>query len=224
MGLLVACAPAAEDTAPPPSSGAEGLRGDRYCEVILVTSAATGLVASVYNSYPMNDCPQEAWAQLDSKVLAAENGALAAVLNGPRYWLMDRIDKVLDTSGPTKFFGGIEMTQRATLSITDPATEQAPYQLHRVDRKTSFTFDAGSRIYELHPADGATFVMQSWSQQIEPSLVESDLPNLAPRLELPAGWSFSSRVLDTPLTVDTTSAPAEVTTDALMNTYSRQPD
>jgi hypothetical protein len=200
--------------------GATDLRGKRYCEVLLLHPAPAGLTADVYNSYPMNDCPQSDWEALNAQQLAQENQALIANLNGPRYWLMDSIDKTVGTSGPTKDFGGIEMTQRATVLVSDPATAQKPYLLHEVNRKTVFTFDKGSTVYELTDPQGQKWVMQSWSQEIDPTLSEADLADLTPKLQLPAGWTYASRTLSKPLTISTVAAPAKVTTDDLKNTYS----
>ncbi|MBM4359076.1 MAG: hypothetical protein FJ096_13305, partial [Deltaproteobacteria bacterium] len=194
------------------------MRGKRHCEVLLLREEPAGFTADVYVSFPMNDCPDAAWHALDATKLADENQVPFAVLNGPRYWLMDRIDKEPGTSGPTKDFGGITMTQRATVFLGDLATASKPYQLREVDRKTAFTFAAGARVYELTDAVGQRFVMQSWSQQVKPMLVEAELVDLTPELALPTGWSYGSRVLDAPLVVDTTSSPAKVTTDALRNT------
>jgi hypothetical protein len=93
-----------------------GLRGKRYGEVLLLRQDTDGLTADVYNSYGLNDCPQELWALLDAGQLAAENQALFAVLNGPRYWLMDGITKEDDGKArEIKTFGGIE-TRRVTRS------------------------------------------------------------------------------------------------------------
>lgn len=196
------------------------LRGKRYCEVLLLHGAPEGLTADVYNSYPMNLCPQSQWETLNAQQIAQENQALIALLNGPRYWLMDRIDKTVGTSGPTKDFGGIEMTQRATVLVGDPATAQKPYLTHEINRKTVFTFDKGSTVYELTDPQGQKWVMQSWSQEIEPTLSEADLADLTPKLQLPAGWTYASRTLGAPLTIRTVAAPAKVTTDDLKNTYS----
>jgi len=60
------------------------LSGKRYGEVLLVTPGEAGPQATVYNSYPLNDCPAELWSALDAQAIAAENGVAAALLNGPR--------------------------------------------------------------------------------------------------------------------------------------------
>ena len=216
---LAACVSSSGSSASGPKSGsrtttttkaathsATGLRGKRYCEVLLLHPAPAGLTADVYNSYPMNDCPQSQWEQLNAQQLAQENQALIANLNGPRYWLMDRIDKTVGTSGPTKDFGGIEMTQRATVLVGNPATAQTPYLLHEINRRTAFTFDRGSTVYELTDPQGQKWVMQSWSQTVDPALSLADLPGLGARLQLPDGWSYRTSTLTSPLRIDTTTA------------------
>lgn len=71
----------------------DGVFGKRYVEVLLVAATDSGPVATVYNTFPLNDCPADRWAALDPKAIAAENGAVAALLNGPRYWLMSSIER-----------------------------------------------------------------------------------------------------------------------------------
>jgi hypothetical protein len=106
--------------------------------------------------------------------------------------------------------------------VGNPIAASKPYTLNSVDRQTVFSFDKGRTIYELTGADGTKYVMQSWSQQIAPTLTEADLPSLATRLHLPAGWSYSSRTLTAPLRVVTTDAEARVLQDDLKNTYSME--
>lgn len=194
------------------------LSGKRYGEVLLVTPGEAGPQATVYNSFPLNDCPAELWSALDPQAIAAENGAAAALLNGPRYWLMNRIEK--EPQGPqvTKNFGGIKMIQQATVLLS--SMNPAPYSVNQVSRNTVFVFDAGEEVYELIDPDGRRWVMQTWSQVADPNLSRADLPGLASRLNLPEGWSYQPRVLTDTLRVDTTTRPAHVTQDDLTNSYS----
>ena len=90
-----------------------GLSGKRYGEVLLVTPGEAGLQASVYNSFGLNDCPAELWSALDAQAIAAENGAATALLNGPRYWLMNEIEKTNQGPRIIKNFGGIDMVLQA---------------------------------------------------------------------------------------------------------------
>ena len=88
--------------------------GKRYGEVLLVHIEESGPMATVYCSFPLNDCPQELWDKLDAQAIAAENGAVAARLNGPRHWLMSSIEKVSAGAPVRKTFGGIEIHRRSS--------------------------------------------------------------------------------------------------------------
>jgi len=194
--------------------------GKRYGEVLLVTAGETGPEATVYNTFPLNDCPADLWDKLDAKAIAEENGAVAALLNGPRYWLMSSISKVGRDTLERKTFGGLEMIRQATVQLN--AMNPAPYHVNTVDRKAVFTFDAGREIYELVDPDGGRWVMQTYSQIVDKSLTLADLPDLASRLSLPTGWRYEARTPDDPLRVDTTGRAACVTQDDLANSYSLQ--
>ncbi len=186
--------------------------------MLLVTPGEAGPQATVYNSFPLNDCPAELWSALDPHAIAAENGAAAALLNGPRYWLMNAIEKEPQGPQETKTFGGIEMIKQATVLLS--SMNPAPYTVNEVRRNTVFVFNAGEEIYELIDPDGQRWVMQTWSQVADPDLSRADLPSLASRLNLPEGWSYQPRVLTETLRVDTTTRRAHVTQDDLTNSYS----
>jgi hypothetical protein len=196
----------------------ENLSGKRYGEVLLVTPGEAGPQATVYNSYPLNDLPDELWSALDAKAIATENGAATALLNGPRYWLMNSIEKASQAPRMVKNFGGIDMLLQATVLLS--AMDPAPYTANQVHRHTVFTFDAGEEIYELHDPALRRWVMQTWSQIVDPNLSRADLPGLGDRLQLPEGWTYQSRKLTSPLQIDTTTHAAQVLQDDLRNSYS----
>ncbi len=203
--------------------GVHGIRGQRYGEVLLVYPGSDTVTADVYNSFGLNDCPQELWSKLDATQLAKDNAAAMAILNGPRYWLMDSITKyATDTRAQeTKDFGGIAMFKAATVNVGDLGS-QGPYTAHAVDRRTVFTYDAGSEVYELVDPAGTHWIMQTWSQVVDPTLAQSDLAALSSRLSLPAGWTYTVRTMSAPLAVDTTTTDAQVLQDSLNNSYSRR--
>ena len=192
--------------------------GKRYGEVLLVRMTESGPEATVYNTFPLNDCPAELWDALDAQAIAQQNGAAAALLNGPRYWLMSRIGKKAGEPQPTRSFGGIEMIEQATVQLS--SSNPQPYSVNRVDRKAVFTFEAGRPVFELVDPDGRRWVMQTWSQVVDKDLTLDDLPGLASRLNPPPGWRYETRTLTTPLVVDTTDSVAAVMQDELTNTYS----
>jgi hypothetical protein len=197
----------------------EGFRGDRYCEVLLARVIEGRLNAEVWNTYGLNDCPPDEWAALDAQAIKTARGALAVILNGPRFWLMDAIErKPTDDERQTTTFGTLEMFLGATVDIGPVPPNLAPYTERRVARETVFEYSSGN-VYELVTADGRVFVMQSYSRQVNPSLTESDLGGLARLLKPPAGWTYRARTLDKPLRVRTAGSEAVVLQDELSNTY-----
>lgn len=192
--------------------------GQRYGEVLLLGIGAGGVEATVYNTFGLNDCPLELWSRLDARAIATEHRVASALLNGPRYWLMDSIDKQHPDVPEHKTFGGLEMVRQATVGLN--AMNPAPYTANQVDRRAAFTFDAGREIYELLDRDGNHWVMQSFSQAVNPRLQRSDLPALGSRLAVPAGWSYEARTLEAPLRIDTMTRPAVVLQDDQANSYS----
>lgn len=201
----------------------ESMRGKRYCEVLLVGPGATGAEADVYSTWTLNECPAEQWNAIDMAVVAAEQGALIALANGPRYWSMDSVTKTPMSEQVFATFGEIEMLRLATVSLGPVADLGKPYLPRAVDRETVFTYAAGSTVHELTAPDGSVYVMQSWSQQVEPTLDEAALVDLTPRLTLPEGWTYSTRVLTTELRVETMDQAAMVLQDDLRNSYSLVP-
>ena len=202
----------------------DALRGVRYCEVLLLRKGERGYSAEVWNTMGMSDCPEDQWSTLDAKAIAGERDAVAAILNGPRYWTLDSIDTDLRAGAPETTFGDIGMFQAATLDLGDELPSQVPYTERSVARDTVFGFDGGSEVYELVAPDGATYVMQARSQIVDETLEASDLPDLGDRLELPDGWAYRVRTLDAPLSVQSSDGVAVVIQDELQNTYQRIDD
>lgn len=203
------------------SSGAAlDVFGKRYGEVLLVRIGEHGPEALVYNTFPLNDCPALLWDALDAAAIAKENGAVAALLNGPRYWLMSHIDKPAAAEQPRQTFGGLDMIEQAVVQMS--SANPAPYSVNQVDRRAVFVFDAGRPVFELVDPDGRRWVMQTFSQVVDKALTLDDLAGLANRLTLPDGWRYETRTLTSPLTVDTTTRRAQVLQDDLTNSYSLQ--
>ena len=196
----------------------ESLFGKRYGEVLLIRVGEDGPTATVYNTFPLNDCPADLWERLDAAAVAAENDAVGALLNGPRYWLMSHIEKQGGTDQERKTFGGIEMLRQATVVLA--STNPAPYSVNEVTRNAVFVYDAGQPVFELMDPQGRRWLMQTYSQTVDPTLDLADLPGLAARLKLPEGWIYQTRTLDAELRVDTATTTAHVLQDDQANSYS----
>jgi hypothetical protein len=196
------------------------LRGIRYCEVLPVYLVDGALVAEVWNTTGLNLCPQADFDALDPVAIAQDLGALTAILNGPRFWILDFV--VATPSNELMMFGNLTMRLAATLDV--PAGGPAPpYNENSVNRDTKFLFFAGSEVYELVDPTGRVYVMQSYSHQVDDTLTEADLPDLGSRLQLPAGWGFRARVVSADYVVEDEAGVATVVQDDLANTYQRTP-
>jgi len=197
----------------------DDVRGTRYGEILMVKSGDEGLFAEVYNTYTLNDCPQDLWDALDLAGMARAEGALVALANGPRYWLVDSIEKVGPQTPEVRDFGGILMARAAILHLGTAALDPSPYKGRRVARAALFSFGAGSMVYELTDPEGAMYIMQSWCTSVDTGLTEPDLAGLGERLATPEGWTYSSRRLDETLHILTTTEDAVVLQDDLKNSY-----
>lgn len=196
-------------------------RGSRYCELILARFGAMGPEAEVWGSVGLGDCPQEDLEALDLDAIAMEHDALQVIVNGPRYWIPNSGTSALSPSLDTiTFFGDLPMHRLATITV-DPSEDRTEYNETVVLRTTTYAFDAGEEIYELRSPDGATYVMQSMSRIIDPTLEFTDLPTLGDRLMLPEGWTYAPRTLESELVL-VADGEAVVLTDDLSNTYQRQ--
>jgi hypothetical protein len=198
----------------------EGLRGKRYCEVLLARVIGSNLNAEVWNSFGLSDCPEEEWRLLDPAAIKEERQVLFAMLNGPRYWLMDAIEKKPDGERQETTFGGLRMFLGATVDLGPIPPNLGSYIERPVARETVFEFAAGAEVFELVDAAGRSYIMQSYSVQHDASLNEDTLAALGGRLKLPEGWSFRTRTLEETLRVlSDENAIAVVVQDELSNTY-----
>lgn len=216
---------AAADTA----SASEQLRDTRYCEIIPSTREKATIVSEVYNTLGLNDCPADAWVTITEDMVNEEYGSLQAKLNGPRYWMMDTIiGKGQTVDSPVFTFGGpngIEMQRRAVIEtkVGQDTVGDAYYVPNDVERDTVFVFNAGQPVFELTDPNGHVYMMQSYSQIVDANLTYDQLADLGSRLQLPEGWTFSTRVLDEAfsLTTESTDGIAYVVNDDLLNSYQR---
>lgn len=199
----------------------DGLRGVRYCEVLLLREDAGNFQAEVWNTLGMNDCPQSDWEALDAPAIAKERQAAMALLNGPRHWTLDSITADIRATAPETTFGKLGMFRAATIDFGPNLPSQTPYTERSINRETVFGFDAGTDVYELVTPDKTVYVMQAFSQLKDPTLDANDLGTLGERLSLPEGWSYRVRTLNDALDVLSTDGVAVVIQDELQNTYQR---
>ena len=95
-------ASAAALTIDPAKHSIEGVRNARYCEIIPVVRSGFHLVATVYNTLGLNDCPAAVWDKITEAEMKKRFGAIKVLLNGPRYFVMDTIVAGGDTASGEK--------------------------------------------------------------------------------------------------------------------------
>jgi hypothetical protein len=212
-------------TAATTPNAANSVRNTRYCEVLPVVLNKDGkLVASVYNTLGLNACPEEVWETLDTAAIKKQFNAFAVIMNGPRYWVMDQIiAKGATRAGETVMIGGLGFTKRAevVMSMAELSTNKAAlYQMRNIQRETTYVFKAGKPVYELVSDDGYTFIMQTYSRQVDPALTLESLDTLAARLKLPKGWKYQVVTLDKDLILSANGV-AHLIQDDFYNSYQR---
>lgn len=196
------------------------LRNQRYCEILVVNRHGLSATAAVYNTVGLNDCPEAQWKALDPAELKAESKAYEVVMNGPRFFTMDRNE--LKSPGRVHDFDGLKARLVAEVEISRGDTDRKPYKERTVDRETQYVYEAGRDVYELVSPAGETYIMQSYSLEEDAHLNEPDLAGLASRLTLPRGWRYVVRHLSEDLTVRTSGSKAHILQDDLRNTYQRR--
>lgn len=219
---IMGCGP--DDEQPGDTAATESSRGFRYCELLAVHIVDWFIIlplaieAEVWGTQGLNDCPTEEWATVDPGDARAELGAIAVIVNDPRFSLMDEgsLHAIPDTD--IRLFGELEMQHIATLLVDLASISREPYDERSVERDTTFVFWAGSEIYQLTSPEGAVYTMISYTQLVDATLTEADLAGLGERLNLPVGWTYQSRVLDADLELRVTGL-ATVIQDELQNTY-----
>ncbi len=213
---------AATQSLPPPRD----LFNARYCEVIPAFRDGLSVTVEIYNTITLNDCPAAAWKELSATKLAKQLDAVQVKLNGPRYWLMNRIEGGGDSvGGKATAFGGIQMRQVATLKMKLWQANEGPrtYEERTVQRTTVWVFSKGTKVFELMNPAGDVYVMQSYAQMVDTTLNLQARDTLGTRLTLPKGWTYRSRVMTRDLALRADGV-AHIIQDEFQNTYHKVPN
>ena len=136
---------------------------------------------------------------------------------------MDRLASGDVTSNVTDMQGlGMRFVATMSLPLLELVEKRAFYVERTVRRTTDWIFLAGKPVYELISPKGRIYVMQSYSQIVDPTLGYTDLVALGSRLKPPKGWHYRSRILNANLVAQSTGV-AHVIQDEFQNTYQRLP-
>ena len=191
----------------------------RYCEILLAQFESGEIKAEVWGTQSVNLCPNELWEALDENMIAMEYDVTKAIMNGPRYFVVDLSTGSLpETDKENRFYGELEMRYLTTMKRS-LSEQPSSYGTVEVDRNNVWHYRAGRRVYELVDPEGRRYIMQAFSQIVDRDLQLEDLENLGDRLALPMGWSFSTRILSEDFAAHNVDGVATVIQDELQNTY-----
>jgi haloalkane dehalogenase len=200
----------------------------RNCELHVIMMEDGQLVFNVWHTAGLNNCPPDAWATIDTDAIREELGAVSVMKDGPRYPLANRASfATLTDEAIIRTFGTLEMQlfARLELNMADMAARggsadeaQTSYNPSSIQRNTAMTYDAGDTVYVIVDTDGNQYIMISYSQEIDPTLSRDDLLTLDNRLNLPEGWRYEVRTLDSPLNV-ISDGITTVISDEFANVY-----
>ena len=203
--------------APAGAASLGGLHDARYCEIIALKGTPPKASATVWNTIGLNRCPAKWWKAFDAAKLAKELGANAVVLNGPRHFLMD---SVTAQPGLVRSFHGQRLRRVATIPIrTGADLARPPYTDRTIERDNTWRWKRGRLVYELVAPGGDVYVMQAYSQIVDPKQRIGDLRTLGKRIALPPGWRYRTRRLKHPLSIGVKGGEATIIQDQLQNTY-----
>ena len=96
--------------------------------------------------------------------------------------------------------------------------EFVPGEVHR---ENTYLYAKGRRVYLLHSPDGKTWVMLSYTTEVDTDLSLDQLSNLVSKLKLPDGFKFEIKELPSNLTIDAQRANgmAHIIRDNLHDIY-----
>ncbi|MBK5233714.1 MAG: hypothetical protein JJE13_12120 [Thermoleophilia bacterium] len=184
----------------PPGKQLGGLYNSRYCEIFTVNANPEGgFLVNVFNTVGLNRCPAEQWDAVDFKEVAESQGALLAVPNGPRRWVIDAITGA--KAGEPLVLSGLEVRPVATLGT--PTLSPAPFTELTVNRTTTWNYKKGHYIRQVISPEGKRYAMQAYTRNVDPELSEPDLNTVDqnPLMALPEGWRYKTRKLKRKLTL-----------------------
>jgi hypothetical protein len=197
----------------------------QFCEVgVIVGTTPENAVVNFYNPTGLDNCTPEQFAEIAAKKeeIKTQMGALDLFLNPSRQWTWDEF--AVFEAGDEQQFGSVNMVWMGVvpLQIMKKAVGAGHYNPGQIHRNNQYTYKKGDTVYLLDTADGKTLIMQSWTNFTNKGQTADNLKDLGSQFkELPAGWSFRTKVLDQDLTV-APPAPdhlAWVTQDEFNNTY-----
>lgn len=197
------------------------VRGKPYNEFLVVYRYFNEVKAGVYNDIGETCIGEKEFINIDTDAVKKQFGAMAVIKNGPRFWTMDEITGYYN--GVPRTIAGYKMNQPGILKLSiEDLKNRSSYSIHKVQRKTTYTFKKGKKVYELISDKNEVYTMQSASREIDKNQTIENLDDLGSRLKLPKGWVYRVRILSKDVTYDI-NGTAYVIQDDFHNSYQKNP-
>jgi hypothetical protein len=227
--VLAGCASLPDDGKDAKVMHFDNLRAMRYCEVFLIGGDAVthDLEAVFYNTTDLNNaqnprdtCPAPVWEKVDPEALKKQYHVLGVFKNGPRHWAMDWIQLPVGAERnfdglAARWMGEVQLPKNVDLKKKG----SSGYHPTTVARKSEMGFKKGEPVFMLESPDGMPWVMQAYSNIVDPNLSYADLQTLGTKLKPAPGWKYRVKVLDQDLTIRAVNGHARIVQDDLENTY-----
>ncbi len=181
----------------------DDVRGVPFCGMGAFVGTGKTQRAHVYSAKLPVD--PEAYKSIDPARLAKELEVDMVAVNHGRFWMFDQLNML---GGELQDFHGVEMRWAGDMTGAEMMGQfQFAYSPNIIRRTTEWVFRAGRPVQLLRDPDGATWVLQEYTKDVEPSLTADNLDRLGGMYkELPAGWTFETKVLTKDLSLDTSRA------------------
>jgi len=202
----------------------DSMRGQRYCEVVLVKVSIPNVNVQVYNTFGINACPEEQWKTINIDELQKTFRVNTVVANGPRYYLMDKMS-IIDGDTTVTNFDSLQarfwFKMRLSIGAALSMKKNLPYKERPFKLASAKLYNKGNIVYEIASPEH-TYVMESYSTELDSTLTQDSLATLGTRLKLPDGWSYKVITLDNDMQLITDAAKESYgIEDELANRYQR---
>ena len=203
-----------------------------YCEVLPnIVNSDHSVTQFAFNTLGYNDCPVDQFSTITKQnVMDAYYAAygvtpVSATLNGHRFFVIDSLIEVLPDPVPTLTVNGTEFGWRGTVTIPSGGATigSQPYVSITIARDSTWKYKKDRLVYELIDPTGDVYTMQSFSQQVDPSLTINDLKHLGPKDHLPVGWKYRVRRLEANLDL-VAAGTTQIINDYFHNAYQINPN
>lgn len=195
-------------------------RGARFSGLGAFVGVGRMQRAHVYTAANLDEITPDGHKKQDPVRLAREFEVDMCAVNGGRFWTMDEQSLV---TGDVVDFDGVKLAYGGEMTGTEMMAQmQSAYLPCLIYRTTNWIWHAGSTINLLRDTDGTPWIMQEFTQDVDPSLTIDTLDQVGGKLKnLPKGWKFETKVLDKELSLDTSRCDgwAAIIRDDLHCTY-----